>query len=194
MSTSRVLTAGAVSLVLIGASAASVAAQVEPEVATGPDYAWVEFVNESNCGGDDSQTTEGSGDGYTSWRGFTYSCDLEASDPRVSGMLTGVFGDDCFGEPDRTCVHWNTEEITNPEGSWTGWVWGTHRPTNPQSTVAPSMVTLLKVFTGHDAYEGLTLILHGQGSLGGQMDFHGLLYEGTPPPPLEELDFVAPSE
>lgn len=187
MGTLRLSLAGVAALMLVGTSAASVIAQVEPAVATGSDFGWVDSVVETNCTGDDSQTSEGAGDGYTSWRGYTFSCDLEASDPRVSGTLTGVFGDDCYGAPDRTCVFWNSEEIVNPEGSWTGWVWGTHRPTNPQSTVAPSMVTLLKVFTGHGAYDGLTYILHGQGTLGGDTDFHGLIYEGTPPPPLDEL-------
>ena len=120
-----------------------------------------------------------------------YGCDLEASDPRVSGSLRGTFGDDCFGETDDTCVFWNTEEITGPDGSWTGWVWGTHHPEQPGGQ---SLMTLLKTFTGHGAYEGFTFLLHGVGPLGGELDFYGLVYEGVPPPPLGELPWAMPSE
>jgi hypothetical protein len=192
MRTLRVFLAGAAALVLVGTGAAGVVAQVEPEVATGPDYAWVESVTQSNCGFDDSQTTEGEGDGYTSLRGHRYDCDLEASDPRVSGKLTGVFGNDCFGDPDVTCIFWDTQEIANSDGSWTGWVWGTHRPEDIEDPQHAWMYTAFQVFTGHGAYEGLTFIVHGEGP-GEDVDFHGLIYEGVAPPPLGELPFAMPS-
>ena len=40
------------------------------------------------------------------------------------------------------------------------------------------------VFVGEGAYEGLTLMMHGVGPMGGPLDFQGLIYEGAPPPPF----------
>ena len=189
MRTLRVFLAGAAALALIGTGAAGVVAQMEPEVATGPDYAWVESVTQSNCEGDSSQATDGYGDGFDSLRGHRYRCDLEASDPRLSGELTGVYGDDCFGDP-LTCVFWDTQQIANPGGSWTGWVWGTHRPEDIEDPQAVPTYTAFQLFTGHGGYEGLTLVLHGAGPAG-EVDFHGLIYEGVAPPPLGELPVAA---
>ena len=187
---SRVFLAGIAALVLVGTGAAGVVAQMDPEVATGPDYAWVESVTQSDCEVDASQTTNGYGDGFTSLRGHRYRCDLEARDPRLSGELTGVYGDDCFGDP-LTCVFWDTQQIANSDGSWTGWVWGTHRPEDIEDPHAPTY-TNLQLFTGHGAYESLTLVLHGAGPAG-EVDFHGLIYEGVAPPPLGELPFATPT-
>ena len=68
----------------------------------------------------------------------------------------------------------------------------THRPEDPEDEMAESMMTLVKVFSGHDAYEGLTFIMFGEGPFDGKKDFHGLIYEGAPPPPLNELAFPEP--
>lgn len=182
------------SMLLVAAAAPGAVAQPDPQVAVGPDFVWIDSIIESSCRDSGAPTTDGQGDGFTWWRGYSFTCQLEATDPRVSGTLTGVFNDDCYGVPDRTCVWWNAEEIVNEDGSWTGWVWGTHRPQDPLSTTDPSEATLLKVFTGHGAYDGLTLILHGEGELGAALDFHGLLYEGSPPPPLDELTPAMPAD
>jgi hypothetical protein len=193
----RAALAGAAALVLVGTAAAPVTAQQEPpelEVATGPEFAWVTYVTESNPRPAPGPVpSAGDGPGYTWLRNASYAYDLESSDPRISGTLTGTFSDDCLGDPDLTCVGWNTEEITGPDGSWTGWVWMTHRPEDLEDPMAESMMTLMKVFSGHGAYDGLTLILFGEGPFGGKADFHGLIYEGAPPPPLNELTFPEPS-
>ena len=58
--------------------------------------------------------------------------------------------------------------------------------------MAQPMMTLAKVFRGHGGYEDLTLMLFGGGPLGGMADFHGLIDEGAPPPPFNELAFPEP--
>jgi hypothetical protein len=59
--------------------------------------------------------------------------------------------------------------------------------------MAAPVATSLKVFIGHGTYDGLTFLVHCLGFLGEQ-DFYGLIYEGTPPPPLNELLPVLASE
>ena len=180
MRTVRLSLVGTVILSLVGGLGSVVMAQSEPEVATGPEHAWVTLVSEDcDFAGQDSS---GEGDGFTWYHGGTYTCDLVFSDPRVSGTLTGVYSDNCFGAAGLPCVFWDSEEITGPEGTWTGGVWGTVQAGEPQATS-------LKVFTGSGAYEGLTFLLHGVGVLGEQ-DFYGLIYEGNLPP----MPGLAPSE
>lgn len=169
----RLSVVGTVSLVLFGGVSSAVYAQPEVEVATGSDYAWVTLVSETDCSG--AAGAHGVRDGIDWVRGNTFTCDLEFSDPRVSGVLTGAYNDDCFGDDDEwACLYWNSEEISGPDGDWIGGVWGTIRMDDPEAAS-------LKVFRGTDAYEGLNFLVHGLGVLGEQ-DFYGLIYEGNLPP------------
>ena len=114
MRTMRLSLIGTVILSLIGGLNGAVMAQSEPEVATGPEHAWVTLVSEDcDFAGQDSS---GEGDGFTWYHGGTYTCDLVFSDPRVSGTLTGVYSDNCFGAAGLPCVFWDSEEIHRTRG------------------------------------------------------------------------------
>lgn len=173
MRTIRLSLVGTVALAFLAGLGSTVAAQPDAEVATGAEHAWVTLVSEE-CGARSGQESWGDGDGFSWYQSAQFTCDLTFSDPRVSGTLTGVYHDNCFGEDDTYCVYWNWEEITGPEGSWTGGVWGTLQDGQPEATS-------LKAFAGSGAYEGLTFLVHGAGVLGEQ-DFYGLIYEGVLPP------------
>ena len=176
MRTLRLWLAGVVILVLLGGLGGAVMAQSsEPEVAAGSAHEWVTPVSRT-CSDPDQSVNTGSGGGFVWFRDWTYRCQENLSDPRVTGALTGHYNDDCWG--DGYCIYWGTEELVGPDGTWTGAYHGTTQPGNVQ--------TSYKVMTGSGDYEGLTFIWHGTGTQG-SVDGHGLIYEGaTPPMPVPE--------
>ena len=106
----------------------------------------------------------------------TLSCDVTASDPRVTGTVAVTVGGD-VSVPDRAeTVMWGDSSLAGPDGDWSGhWtnVW------DSQGTMHS-----LTVYTGDGAYEGWTYVtLQTDPSGTATGDFIGVIYQGPPPPP-----------
>jgi hypothetical protein len=179
MHTLRLSLVGTAILILLGGTFVTVVAQ-EPTVATGPESAWVTFASEE-CGPGVSEGTDGRGDGFRWFRGYWGTCEMTFSDPRVNGIMIGDYNDDCVGT---RCVIWGNEQITGPDGTWSGWYHG-------MAGANDAEWTSYHVMTGSGGYEGLTFIwdLTRLWSSGGKSGF-GLIYEGDAPPMTE---FVMPT-
>jgi hypothetical protein len=179
MRTMRLSLAGTVILALLGGLSVAVVAQ-DPVVATGPEHAWVDFVSEDCADLPGAPVlSRGNGDGTTWIRGAWGTCEMAFSDPRVSGTMTGDYNDDCFGGY-WPCVVWGTEEISGPDGTWSGWYHGISPADGQQTTY--------HVMTGSGGYGGLTFVWDWTRSPEGPSG-SGFIYEGTPPP---QPEFVMP--
>jgi len=170
MRTLRLSLAGTVILALLGGLSVAVVAQVESEVATGPDNALVTYLT-NVCDITDTDLVW-SDSGISIDRGREYACETTFSDPRVSGTRTGAYNSDCFGELETPCLEWGTDEIVGPDGSWTG---------SYQGILDGDRLTSYRVYRGTAGYEGLAFIWLRTGTYdipGG----YGLVYAGEPPP------------
>ena len=178
--------AGTVALGLLCGSAGGVVAQ-DPVVATGPESSWVtleSWPDECLWGSPAEGYTDGQGDGFEWARGYRTDCEVAFSDPRVSGTLTQLGNDDWYqtGKARGSLITWGQEELTGPDGTWSGWF---------QQIGDPEMEddASFHVMTGNGAYEGLTFIW--ERSFDSTSIRHlgkGLIYEGGPPPASEPVD------
>ena len=106
-------------------------------------------------------------------RGMLNRCSVTYSDPRLDGLETIGFNEDCFA--DGGCINWGAIEHEGKEGiTWSGWYTGTEDP--------DANTNISIVMAGAGAYEGLTYVGHASGLFGEPLDHHGVIYEGDPPP------------
>jgi hypothetical protein len=173
MRTLRLSLAGVMALVLaggaVGVSAVDEVAVEEP--ATPP--VWVTLTDQGTCAtGIPSEWSEGPGRALRV-RGWSVTCLNDTySDPRVSGDSTHVVNQDCF--EDGVCVAWGTGTLSGPDGRWTGWWQG--------MVDEASIFNWYAVLTGTEAYEGMTFVMNSTGVWGEFPKWHGVIYEGDPPP------------
>jgi hypothetical protein len=113
------------------------------------------------------------GDGFVTSRGFQLVCEMEFSDPWVSGALTQVEDVDGFFSTRYPAVLWGTERLVGPEGTWTGWY---------QGFIEHGRGTTYHVMTGDGDYEGLTFIRRMNIRPEDPPTGIGFIYEGVPPP------------
>jgi hypothetical protein len=66
---------------------------------------------------------ESSEGGVARLRGSHITCAEERSDPRLSGTKTVVYNKDC-SEGGAPCVYRGSQEVTGPDGTWSGWANG----------------------------------------------------------------------
>ena len=157
--------AGTVIVALLGGLSVVVVAQdaVEPAVwVTGTDV---------DCSVEVGPEVSDDGEVH-SYRGMGLLCTAEMSDPRMSGVATKVYNEDCFSE--WPCFYWGTHEIVGPDGTWVGAHAGTHDP--------EQRVVGYVVYTGTGAYEGLAFVGRGLGEPGEPGTTEGVIYRGDPPP------------
>ncbi len=114
-------------------------------------------------------TTEGE---VKSYRGMGLVCTSEMSDPRLSGVATKVYNEDCFSE--WPCTYWGTQEIAGPDGTWVGAYAGTHDPEQRANSYV--------VYSGTDAYDGLVFVGRAVADFGEPGTVEGIVYAGDPPP------------
>jgi len=105
-------------------------------------------------------------------RDLLFTCEVEFSDPRLSGTQTTRFTERGF--TDGGYVNWGTMEIVGADGTWSGWFHGIEDPTG--------QTDLHIVLTGSGAYEGLTNIRHASGGFWDALAQAGVIYRGDPPP------------
>jgi hypothetical protein len=115
-------------------------------------------------------------------RGGQVGCSDEASDPRVSGMLSGTFEADGWNvsgglTPD-AFAEWGVLRLENAGGTWEGTYTGAFtRETGDLITVW---------LTGTGAYDGLTyyqFVRAAPGTVASGYQFYGFIYPGSPPNP-----------
>ena len=108
-----------------------------------------------------------------------FRCYNSASDPRVSGPVSGETRSACWSG--NRCIHWGTTEVAGPDGTWIG----------PWTGTDSKIVRRSSLFTleGTGAYEGWSFILHsgGRGEDPSTIEFSGLIYPGPLPPWDESL-------
>jgi hypothetical protein len=164
MRTLRMFLAGMVMLALLGLSAAVAAqSEVEPAVwVTGTDVdCSIEVGPEVSTDGE-----------VQSYRGMGLVCTAEMSDPRLSGVATKVYNEDCFSQ--WPCVYWGTHEIAGPEGTWVGHYAGTHDPEQQANSYF--------AYSGTGAYDGLSFVGRAVAASGEPATVEGVIYAGDPPP------------
>ena len=108
----------------------------------------------------------------TGHRGLSISCTDDLGDARLSGPSVKLYNDDCYAGAG--CVYWGTQELTGPDGTWTGTFNGT---TDPQGSGGS-----YQVLVGTGGYEGLTYVGLAIGQFGEPPRVFGRIYEGDPPP------------
>ena len=108
-------------------------------------------------------------------RGFTTECTEEMSDPRVSGVSTTTWDNDCY--PWIGCVGWGTFELVGPDGSWVGTF------TQTLGHGDEGLMLNTAIGEGTDGYEGWAYIAHStspdpymQGTI------EGFVFPGDSPP------------
>jgi hypothetical protein len=107
-------------------------------------------------------------------RGFTSECTEEMSDPRVSGVSTTTWDQDCY--PSIACVSWGTFELAGPDGTWVGTFTGTGAHGEQSASLG------MGIGRGTGAYEGWVYIVHTSSPdpyL--QTNVEGVIYLGDPP-------------
>ena len=157
----RTISTTAISLVLLVASATSVAAQEEEPGAERTDFVIVTGSSTMSAGG--SPSGEDS-----------------MSDSRVSGHanLTNHY---LYGPVDTTGVNWGEYKLTNEDGGWEGeWIGFYEEPT---LEVRPMVGTqnAMAWASGTGAYEGWSYVANYTGKILG-LDVRGLIYQGPIPP------------
>jgi len=166
MRTLRLAMVGTVILTLLGGPGGAVLSQSEGEGSA----EWLTFVEQDCTVGDHEPATVV--DGVEHLRGMPSTCDIAFSDPRLSGVQSNVFNQDCF--PNGICVYWGSQDIAGPDGTWTGWFTGTiDREQNSRGYI---------VLTGSGAYEGLTNVRHAMGPVNEPPIEDGVIFIGDPPP------------
>ncbi len=115
------------------------------------------------------------------------ACTKTASDPRVSGPATTVLNISSWDPAVvTTATAWGVEEISGPDGTWTGRFYGVYD--------REGVLHLVHVTTGSGAYEGWTYTYFSTvpaGSLTATTT--GLLYDGPPPPDFPVGPLAPPS-
>jgi hypothetical protein len=117
------------------------------------------------------------------------ACTKTASDPRVSGRATTVLNISSWDPAVvATATAWGDEEITGPDGTWTGRFYGIYD--------REGVLHLVHATVGSGAYKGWTYTYSSTvpaGSLTATTT--GLLYHGPPPPgvPVEPLALPSPT-
>ncbi len=167
MRTLRLSLAGTVILALLGGLSVAVVAQDQ-----GVEPTWTTLVEEQcMLAEDDAHTSETDGK-LTRVRDYALACEVMFTDPRVSGMRSTLYNEDCLGS--FPCVYWATHELAGPDGTWSGWTTGT--------VDADRTAIGHSVLTGSGAYEGLTFVWSAIGTYDEPPIAYGLIYEGEPPP------------
>ena len=166
MRTLRPSLAGTVTMVLLGWSGGVMAQEADaPAVwVTGPE-------TQAPCEVGDVETVIDDGP-ITGHRGLSITCTDDLGDPRLSGPSVKLYNDDCY--EGAGCVYWGTQELTGPDGSWTGTFTGT---TDPEGSGGS-----YQVLVGTGGYEGLTYVGLAVGQFGQPPRVFGRVYEGDPPP------------
>ena len=173
MRTSRMSLAGMTMVALVGGLGGMALAQDTMEM---PVY----VTGEESCRLIDDPVCEVS-DGIEHCRDAVSDCWNSMSDPRVTGEFKNTFNLDCLTD-ELGCLYWGTHVLDTPEGGW-DCTWSGLEDPHPASG---NDGLLYGVCPGTGAYDGLTYIwYHVFGpayNFGDGTSFHGLIYEGEPPP------------
>ncbi len=166
MRTLRLSLAGTVMLVLLGGLSVAVAQD------EGVEPTWTTLVEEQcMLAEDDAHTSETDGK-LTRVRDYDLACEVTFTDPRVSGMRSTLYNEDCLGS--FPCVYWATHELAGPDGTWSGWTTGTVDP--DRTAIGHS------VLTGSARLRGSDVRLECHRQVRRTTLAYGLIYEGDPPP------------
>jgi hypothetical protein len=155
-----------VTLVLLGWSGGVMARaqQAPPTWVTGPE-------TQGSCEVGDVETVIEDGP-IIGHRGLRITCTDDLGDPRLSGPSVKVYNDDCY--EGAGCTYWGTQELSGPDGMWTGTFNGT---TDPEGSGGS-----YQVLVGMGAYDGLTYVGLAIGQFGEPPRVFGQVFEGDPPP------------
>jgi len=165
MRTLRLALAGVVILALLGGLSVAVMAQSEDQPAL-----WVTGTD-VDCSVEVGPEVSDDGEVH-SYRGMGLLCTAEMSDPRLSGVATKVYNEDCYAE--YPCVYWGSHEIAGPDGMWVGTYAGTFDPERRANSYF--------IYTGTDDYDGLVFVGRAVGDFGEPATVEGIVYDGDPPP------------
>ena len=163
----RLSLAGTVTLALLGGLGGAVLAQSEGDASA----EWLTFIEQDCTVGDHEPATVVGG--VEQLRGMPITCDVTFSDPRLSGVQSNVFNQDCF-QSSGICVYWGSTETVGPDGTWSGWFSGSMDPDRYGRGYI--------VLTGAGGYEGLTNVRHAMGPIDEPPIEVGVIYAGDPPP------------
>ena len=160
---------GAVILVLLGGLSGAVVAQMDAD----PEAVYFTATGEMTGTVDGMLSV---GDGLWSWRDGAVTIEVEASDPRASGTLSGFTNADVDLETGHG-IEWGTLRIENAGGTWVG-------PYTAMEYEPPEgdFMTASGMLVGDGDYAGYTMSLWLdvlQNSPVGK--FHGVIFKGQPP-------------
>lgn len=140
--------------------------------AKGPDWPCIQDLT-----GEPESYTEV--DGATRLRGMAWTCTVDLGDPRLAGTARMVFNQDCYEA--EGCVHWGTQELTGPDGTWVGTFNGVDVPPDDGN-----FTVTYQTLQGTDAYDGLTYVGQSVNAFSKPQHF-GVLFVGEPPPGVDEV-------
>ena len=175
MRTLRLSLIGTVILVVLGpvpTMAQEVSGEDESAEAPGP-VTWV--TGSARCPGIDLGESSVDDDGVRHFRGGEFTCDMQMSDPRVSGTHTSTtWNADVWGESpmDSDLVQWATVRLENEGGAWEGWLSGVASLPDPGDIIAIW-------YEGTGDYAGLSYF--EQWTDQDPWTVQGLIFPGDPP-------------
>ena len=169
MRTLRLSLAGMFILVLLGAHWGAVVAQMDadPEAvyftATGPSAEIVHGM-------------ESEGERLWSSRDGVWTIEVEASDPRASGTMSGFYNADVDFETGHG-IEWGTLRIENAGGTWVGpYTAMEYEPPEGDFAAASGMLVGDGDYTGYTLYLQLDVTQYGP-----IRELHGVIFKGQPP-------------
>jgi len=125
----------------------------------------------------DEGSLETDADGVEHTRDGTFNYRLVTDDSRVTGMVTGTWNTDRWGDLyDGAMKQWGTSTLTNDNGTWESDYAG--------GFASPVGDIIARWWRGTGEYEGLTFYMWIAGSEPGVpiFDVGGIIFPGDPPP------------
>ena len=159
---------GMVILALLGGLAGAVVAQMDAD----PEAVYFTATGEMTGTVDGMLSV---GDGLWSWRDGAVTIEVEASDPRASGTLSGFANADVDLETGNG-IEWGTLRIENAGGTWVGpYTAMEYRPPEGVFTATSGMLVGDGDYAGHTMSLWLDWVQNGPGKV------HGVIFKGQPP-------------
>jgi hypothetical protein len=169
MRTLRLSLVGSVILVLLGGLGGVVVAQMDAD----PEAVYFTATGQV---ADLVYGMESEGESLWSSRDGVWAIEMEATDPRASGTLSGFYDADVDLETGHG-VEWGTLRIDSPGGTWVG-------PFTAMEYEPPEgdFMTASGMLVGDGDYEGYTMYLQlDVEQYGAVREVHGVIFKGQPP-------------